>query len=86
MTCITAKVSRVGFVILVGTILTVGICGDALAKVHKRHLHVRGFLSGSRERQSAKHAQLVSQQPVRLGPMRYYGGPKSPMWRGPVEN
>jgi hypothetical protein len=20
------------------------------------------------------------------GAMRYYGGPKSPMWRGPVEN
>ena len=86
MTCRIARSARVGFVILVGTILTVGMCGDALAKLHKRHLHARGFLSGSRERQSAKCARLVSQQPVRLGPTRYYGGPKSPMWRGPVEN
>jgi hypothetical protein len=31
-------------------------------------------------------AQLVPQQQVRLGAMRYYGGPKSPMWRGPAEN
>jgi hypothetical protein len=37
-------------------------------------LHARGSISESR-------AQVVSQQPARLGPMRYYGGPKSPMWR-----
>ena len=30
--------------------------------------------------------QLVAQAPIHLGPMRYYGGPKSPMWRAPVEN
>jgi hypothetical protein len=86
MTCMIARAAWVGFVILVGTILTAGMCGDALATVHKRHLHARGFLSESRERETAKHAQLVPQQPVRLGPKRYYGGPKSPMWRGPVEN
>lgn len=26
----------------------------------------------------------VAQQAVQLGTMRYYGGPKSPMWRAPV--
>jgi hypothetical protein len=86
MTCMIARTARVGFVILTGAILTAGMCGDALAKAHKRHLHARGFRSECGGRQSEKHALLVSQQPVRLGPMRYYGGPKSPMWRGPVEN
>jgi hypothetical protein len=59
--------------------LNVGLIGDAAAKVHNRHLQVHSAISESR-------AQLVSQAPARLGPMRYYGGPKSPMWRGPVEN
>jgi hypothetical protein len=30
--------------------------------------------------------QPVAQQPVQVGATRYYGGPKSPMWRGPAEN
>jgi hypothetical protein len=73
--------ARIGFVTLVAAILTVGFCGDAFAKVHKghRHAHARSVAYESR-------AQLVTQQPARLGPMRYYGGPKSPMWRGPAEN
>jgi hypothetical protein len=81
MSYVTGRNARIGFVTLVAAILTVGICGDAFAKVHKRHWHApaRSFTSESR-------AQLVPQQPARLGPMRYYGGPKSPMWRGPVEN
>jgi len=86
MTCMSARASRVGLVIFTGAILTAGMCDDAVAKVHKRHLHVRGFLSESRGRQAAKCAQFPSLQPARLGPMRYYGGPKSPMWRGPAEN
>jgi hypothetical protein len=79
MTYISARSARIGFVTLVATILTAGICGDAVAKVHKGHLHPRSSIYESR-------AQLVPQQPARLGAMRYYGGPKSPMWRGPVEN
>jgi hypothetical protein len=86
MTCMIARSARVGVVILVGTILIAGICSDAVAKTGKRHWHARGLVSEGRGQQSAKCAQLVSRQPVRLGPMRYYGGPKSPMWRGPVEN
>jgi hypothetical protein len=78
MTSIPAS-ARVGFGVLVGAILTAGISDDAVAKVHKGRLHVRSSISESR-------AQVVPQQPARLGPMRYYGGPKYPMWRGPVEN
>jgi hypothetical protein len=77
------ETARVGFVILVGTMLIVGSCGDAVAKAGQARRHARYESCG---RDSPKHLQLVTQQPVRLGPMRYYGGPKSPMWRGPIEN
>jgi hypothetical protein len=79
MTYMTARSIRIGCFGLMVAILTAGIGGDAVAKVHKRHLHPHGPLYESR-------AQLVPQQPARLGAMRYYGGPKSPMWRGPAEN
>jgi hypothetical protein len=79
MTWMTARRVRIGYLTLIATVLTAGISGDAIARAHKRHLHARSVVSESR-------AQLVPQQPVRLGAMRYYGGPKSPMWRGPVEN
>jgi hypothetical protein len=80
------ETARVGFVILVGTILIVWSCGDAVAKAGSARRHARSLIYESRGRESTKHLQLVPQQPVRLGPMRYYGGPKSPMWRGPIEN
>lgn len=83
MTWLAGRSARIGFITLVATILTVGIsvgiCGDAVAKHGKGRLHARSSIAES-------HAQLVSQQPARPGPMRYYGGPKSPMWRGPAEN
>jgi len=79
MTWLAGRSARIGFITLVTTILTVGIHGDAVAKHGKRRLHARSSISES-------HAQFVSQQPARPGPMRYYGGPKSPMSRGPAEN
>jgi hypothetical protein len=79
MTWLAGRSARIGFISLVTTILTVGIHGDAVAKHGKGRLHARSSISES-------HAQFVSQQPARPGPMRYYGGPKSPMWRDPAEN
>ncbi len=75
----TAGPPRTGLVILAATLLTAGLCGDAAAKRVKGRLHARSVTSES-------SAQPVAQQPAHLGAMRYYGGPKSPMWRGPVEN
>ena len=74
MTMITRRM-RMGLVALAAITLTAGICSDAFAKAHKRHLHAARSYSDS-------HAQLVSSAPAQLPPMRYYGGPKSPMWRG----
>jgi hypothetical protein len=74
MTYRVARTARIGFVIPVTAIMVVGICGDAVAKAHKGHLHARSHTF-------ERCTQLVWQQPAPLGPMRYYGGPKSPMWR-----
>jgi hypothetical protein len=56
--------------------LIAGSCGDAFAKTGK-----------VRDRNQALNAYAA--EPVKstgLAPMRYYGGPKSPMWRGPAQN
>ncbi len=82
MACIVARIARWGFVVVLGAILAVATSGEAAAKHRKGHLHyahVHHSVAGS-------HAQLLTQQAARLGAMRYYGGPKSPMWRGPAEN
>jgi hypothetical protein len=86
MTCMIAGRARIGFVIMVATALTAGICGDAAAKAGKGRSHSRGFIYEGRDSKSAKRLQLASRPSGRPGPMRYYGGPKAPMWRGPVEN
>ncbi|SHL79920.1 hypothetical protein SAMN05444159_6848 [Bradyrhizobium lablabi] len=73
MTYLMGRSARIGFATVVAAIVTAGFSGNALA-AHKGHRHVHGTVYESR-------AQLVSQPPAQLGPMRYYGGPKSPMWR-----
>jgi hypothetical protein len=79
MSGMIAGTARLVLATLVAMVLTAGICGDAVARGHKARWHARNIPVESR-------VQPVLQQPVRLGAMRYYGGPKSPMWRGPVEN
>jgi hypothetical protein len=83
MTGAFVGIARRGFVILIGAILTVGICGEAVAKGGKRHGHGYSHVSDGCGHVSGKRVQLVAQRPARLEAMRYYGGPKSPMWRGP---
>jgi hypothetical protein len=70
--------ARIGFVAAVVMIFAAGFSGDAVAKHGSTPLHARN--------DAATSGQLVQLQPVRLGPTRYYGGPKSLMWRGPVGN
>ena len=76
MTYMTGRNARIGFVTLITAVLTAGLCGDAVAKVHhKGRLHARSADYESR-------AQVEAQQPAQPGGLRYYGGPKSPMWSG----
>jgi hypothetical protein len=74
MSYMNAGCVRIGFVTLIAAILTVGISGDALAKAHKGRVHAHRTVVESR-------AEIVSEQPSQPGAPRYYGGPKSPMWR-----
>jgi hypothetical protein len=88
LTTVVAKLKQIAIVALATAMMTAGLCSDAVARHHKKRLHVR---SHTLERVADKRRwfveqRFVEQQPVRLGPMRYYGGPKSPMWRASVEN
>jgi len=74
----------IGCSAVLATILTSGISGDAIAKIGKGRLHARSSASNARAEPLAISRPLSQQQAV-LGPMRYYGGPKSPMWRGLAE-
>jgi hypothetical protein len=82
MSNINAGSVRTGFVTLAAAmILTAGLADDAAAR-HRVHTgHFRALNA------RAQYVRSVPAQ-VNAGPtaMRYYGGPKSPMWRGPVEN
>ena len=72
MTYMNTGNARMGFIGLAITVaLTVGFSGDAAAK-HRSHvaLHARG--------QNIQTASV--QETARPATMRYYGGPKSPMW------
>jgi hypothetical protein len=73
MSYVMGRRARIGLATLVAAIVTAGFSSDALA-AHKGHWRVHGSVNESR-------AQLVSQPPAQPEQMRYYGGPKSPMWR-----
>jgi hypothetical protein len=72
-----AKVLRIGLIALVTTILTAGIASEAGATVGKVRPHAHKFMP----RNTESGLQLKPQQSLHLGALRYYGGPKSPMWR-----
>jgi hypothetical protein len=82
---IPGRIFRIGL-LMSAAILVAPTDGEVLAKTGKRHLHVRHFAVHGRAARLAMPLQLALQQPARLGAMRYYGGPKSPMWRAPAEN
>ncbi|MBR0935747.1 hypothetical protein [Bradyrhizobium jicamae] len=83
MTGIFARRARLGFAVLCGALLTTVVSGEAFARHHGGHLHARLH---TRHAFASSHAELASRQPSQPGTLRYYGGPKSPMWRAPVEN
>ena len=71
MTYVNAANGRTGFVgLALAVALTAGFSGEAAAK-HRSHAVLQA------------HAQMIQtasvQEPARPA-MRYYGGPKSPMW------
>jgi hypothetical protein len=68
------RTKRIGFFVLIATAQIACIGGDAFAQTDK--VRDRNLTSNARAGEPVKSAGPA--------PMRYYGGPKSPMWRGPV--
>jgi hypothetical protein len=68
--------------VVIGVAFALASGGNAFARTVHRHFHH----AGAHGHKLAQPLYVVSSQPIRIGPMRYYGGPKSPMWRAPVEN
>jgi hypothetical protein len=78
MIYVKAGNARMGFVGLAVTVaLTAGFSGDVAAKP-------RSHVALSAQGQNTQTASV--QETAKPVSMRYYGGPKSPMWRGPEEN
>jgi hypothetical protein len=69
------KLIRAGIILVAATTMFVATASEALAK-HRKHF--------ARHHCGCHHirvVQVVASPPPSLGQMRYYGGPKSPMWR-----
>lgn len=72
----SATGARIEVVLLAIAILTAATPGEAAAKHRKHAAHHHAVSKRTQNAQAALFPQTTS-----LGSMRYYGGPKSPMWR-----
>jgi hypothetical protein len=68
--------AKTGLVILAVVAMSLTVPGEAAARRSRHIAHHHVF---SKQTKSAQTAML--RQTTCLGSMRYYGGPKSPMWR-----
>ena len=76
---------RIGAIAMFAIVLVCGICRESAAEAGERN--------ADQPRQAAARSQRLAAAPSvspehqsGLGPMRYYGGPKSPIWRAPAAN
>jgi hypothetical protein len=80
---VAVRVMRTGAVALLATVLICGVCREVAAQVVE-HSANQSRASASRGQGPLATPVTSSEHQAKLGPMRYYGGPKSPMWRGPA--
>jgi hypothetical protein len=75
---------RISLIALIAATVIVAIPGDAFARHGMHHAHGMRHAHYGRHVLHARAAvpNDVVQPTTSLPPMRYYGGPKSPMWRG----
>jgi hypothetical protein len=69
------KPARLGLAVVGATMMVALTSGEAAAK-HSKHAHHHAISHQLRDAQASAAPETTS-----LPPMRYYGGPKSPMWR-----
>jgi hypothetical protein len=70
------KLARAAIVVFAAAIAMAGVTGEAAARHHRHVVHHHQPLSVG-----VQNAQAALNESSHLGVMRYYGGPKSPMWR-----
>jgi len=70
-----SRTPRIAFA-MVAVVAIIGAPADAAARKYRRQV-----VHHHRTHASVQTAQAAAPQPTILGPLRYYGGPKSPMWR-----
>jgi hypothetical protein len=81
------KGMRIGGMALLAAAFIGGACGESVAQaVERNSTQSRVRASHLQARAQAPAVAASSDQQAGLGQMRYYGGPKSPMWRGPSTN
>jgi len=85
MNHVVVKRVRIGGIALLAAALICVACRESAAQAVER--------SSTQPREAASRSQgpaaapvVASEQQAAPGSMRYYGGPKSPMWRGPAAN
>jgi hypothetical protein len=76
---VAVKKLRIGAVVLLAAVV---VCCESAAQTVE---HSSNQPRVTRTRDSSTTPVVASGQ-TGLGAMRYYGGPKSPMWRGPASN
>jgi hypothetical protein len=79
---VAVKKLRIGAVVLLAAVVACGVCCESAAQTVE---HSASQPRVTRTRESSTTPVVASGQ-TSLGAMRYYGGPKSPMWRGPASN
>lgn len=72
---IECDVASIGCALIATAVVVAGVPGEAAAKHIKHVAHHHNWSV------RVRNAQAFASEPMQLGQMRYYGGPKSPMWR-----
>jgi hypothetical protein len=68
---------RISTIALAATMAVAGFSNEAMARHHVHRAHFSKLIMQQQIAPDDLHPTSVA-----LPPMRYYGGPKSPMWRG----
>jgi hypothetical protein len=76
---------RTGAIALLATVLICGVCREGAAQAVE-HNSNQSRETATRSQGPSAAPVASSEQQAKLGSLRYYGGPKSPMWRGPAAN
>ena len=76
---------RLGAIALLAAVVGCGICRESAAEAGERNSNQPRQAAAPSQHLAAAPSVSPEHQPG-LGPMRYYGGPKSPIWRAPAEN